>query len=1658
MIDNNNSPYYDDFDATKNFYQMLFRPGNVVQARELSQIQSLLQNQVSSFADHIFEDGIRIKGGEITLDSEVTYVKLDPTYAAVAIDVDDFDGTFIVGATSGARARVIAVADTSGSDPHTLMVKMLTGDSATTASAFTDGEDITTETTAVSATLISSAATGTGYVASINEGIFYIDGYFVRIEPQTLIVEKYSNTPTYRIGLTYTNTIITSDDDSSLLDPSLGSENFQAPGADRMKLSLTLSKKVLTFTDDVENASAIKFVELLRLENGIKTKENRYDVYSALEDTLAKRTYDESGNYEVKPFIISTDNHPSDTTKLQLSIQPGSAYIKGYEFRTISTEYVDIDKARTTQTDENREINGKFGNYCLVSNVANLFDVATLEEVDLLDDTVTNITNQTQYDAAKIGTANVRHFSYSSGTSPRVYKMYLFNIVTDSDKEFANVKSIWSTSYATGNYCDIDTTGQDGSGNAVLFSTGFNSLLFPAPQKSVSTLKPGGVTDTDFTTQRVFKNVTFTAGVAAINESGNNTFFGGSGALTDTIKNTHYTVVMNTVSNAGSTGYATGDYPTFLDAASRTITLSGGDQTATFDINDGVFAGIADIICTVNLNLKSEKVKTSNATTVSSVSLTSGVGDLAISDVYEIVEIRDTGDSDAVVTSSFTLNTGQKDNYYDHASIVLNSGASVVGPFDVDINYFSHSGTGYFSVDSYPIDYEDIPSYTSPTTGSKYRLTDVIDFRPRRTDGATTFDSAATGIDLILPNTNLDADYEFYLSRIDKLVLTSDRKFRVIAGVPALKPIQPPDDADSMTLATIYVPAYTFNRNEVIKKRVDNKRFTMRDIAGLAKRIKNIEYYTSLSMLETETKDMLILDSSGANRFKNGILVDTFVGHNIGDVANPDYACSMHKQAGLLLPSFTVDSIDFTLNTGNSLNVSKTGSLIHADFTEADFVKQVLASKSVSVNKFNVTTFIGSMALDPQTDDWMDTTVTADVSDNNNNVNDDWASGSGYGSDYLFWKLIWNGIENSMEQQTYHWGSTLNIYAKTLGELGTEVRDAGGSYKEQLSARNEAASAFYGYQNGQYAGSSGILEAERVFFDFVSGNYTASTNNASSTSIESNNRLIDANIIPYIRAKTVTFTVTGMKPSTRVYPFFDNTDVTAYVTPSGGSLGDPVYTDTNGSVTGTLAIPGGTFRTGDRLFRLIDSSSNDTTASSTIAEMTYSASGLLLTKDGGVTSTRPVTTVRQVQDSNQFGNTLNRDNVTSDYGGANWADPVAQTIYVDKKVYPNGVFITSTKLYFKTKDDTLPVRIQIRPTVNGIPHSNAILPFSEVTKQSSAVNISETGTSATTFTFPSPIYLEPGQTYALAIVSDSSDYEVFVAEMGQTVLDTDNNRITKQPYIGSFFASQNGTTWAPELNTDLKFEVMKADFTDSTPVEAHFDNVLPTSDVYFDVISIMHDSLEFGTAGNITWYYKRKDNTTSTMDTSWTQIPVGNDLPETAQKIVNSGTADTLLLRAVMTGTDDVFPVIDIERLSAKTIRHIINNDSTNETDASGGNATAKYITRRVILKDGLEADSLRVYLTADRPSGTSLQVYYKVLSNEDSTDFDDRPWVLMTEETDSTKLSTDTRLIELAYSADSITYDGYTDFKIFAIKVVMLSSNTSVVPYCRDIRALAVT
>lgn len=421
----NVQPYNDDFEQNaknNNYLKILFKPGFSVQARELTQIQSILQNQIKSFGDHIFADGSPVIGGNIALDNKVTYLKLDETYNSEDVELDLFVGQIILrDSDSLVQAKVLASYYPSGGTP-TLMVKYMSG------VEFSDGDVFKVAGTTTRAKLIDSSASGKGTVASINDGIFYVDGYFVTITPQTAVVAAYSQNANVKIGLEVNDDIVDYAVDSTLLDPAQDSFNYQAPGADRYQFSLTLSTRPLDTAVDES-----KFFELMRLENGAITKQVKYPIYSEIEKTLARRTYDESGDYTVIPFRASAGEAP-DANNYIINIEPGKAYVKGFEFETIGTFRMEVEKPREVGIDTRSlvdiDFDTSYGNYLKFkgvrgANVAAFINTDSLDTVDLHCVHAANVaadigsisSNNFVYANTKVGTARVRNIKRYSASS-----------------------------------------------------------------------------------------------------------------------------------------------------------------------------------------------------------------------------------------------------------------------------------------------------------------------------------------------------------------------------------------------------------------------------------------------------------------------------------------------------------------------------------------------------------------------------------------------------------------------------------------------------------------------------------------------------------------------------------------------------------------------------------------------------------------------------------------------------------------------------------------------------------------------------------------------------------------------------------------------------------------------------------------------------------------------------------------------------------------------------------------------------------------------------------------------------------------------------------------------------------------------------------------
>jgi hypothetical protein len=621
--------------------------------------------------------------------------------------------------------------------------------------------------------------------------------------------------------------------------------------------------------------------------DGKTIKKELYPDYAVLEDTLARRTYDESGNYTVTPFDISISDRGLSGDQLAYVLDAGKAYVFGYEFETQSPTRLVVDRARTTKAQTAQRIVSGYGQYLKVTLGGGTS--AAWSATDINGEPLVHLATSVTGEAfAGIGTARLNGIEYAN---PH-WNAYVYDISLTSTAGLTSVKSIYLSGYTGGGQQILSITG----GTAALYGDR-TGLVFPVPVGSAVS----AIDDVSYAITRQFPSIRFDAtGFARID-------------LATTLASNNRIVFPN----FGSMPFPDED---FMVIGPTGTVISG---TAS---RDGIDSKIVNIYCSVG-NFTGQVVSSLEAQFVSgdyakrtknlvteSITLSGTTAQFSydssinrhyllvngLADVQSIISV--TGSSGGVtsnMTSLFTLDGRQTDYQYDWSRIYLSAGltsTSVTGPYEVTLTRFEHTGNavGPFTVDSYA-DYDTVPSYTSKSTGKRYSLRDVLDFRPTRGVMGVAFGHTPPA------NTTVNDDsfaYTHYLPRTDKIVATRDRNFAVIEGVSDLNAPIPPDQADAMSLYTVTLNPYTFSPSDASIRFVENKRYTMRDIGQLERRIEGIENFTTLSLLEQEAKNRPIFDSNNIEIPKKGILVDQFRGHGIGDVEDPNYNVSIDFENG----------------------------------------------------------------------------------------------------------------------------------------------------------------------------------------------------------------------------------------------------------------------------------------------------------------------------------------------------------------------------------------------------------------------------------------------------------------------------------------------------------------------------------------------------------------------------------------------------------------------------------------------------------------------------------------------------------------------------------------------------------------------------------------
>ena len=322
-------------------------------------------------------------------------------------------------------------------------------------------------------------------------------------------------------------------------------------------------------------------------------------------------------------------------------------------------------------------------------------------------------------------------------------------------------------------------------------------------------------------------------------------------------------------------------------------------------------------------------------------------------------------------------------------------------------------------------------------------------------------------------------------------------------------------------------------------------------------------------------------------------------------------------------------------------------------------------------------------------------------------------------------------------------------------------------------------------------------------------------------------RIADVQIVPFMRSRIVNFSAKGLRPNTKMFAYFGNESVSDWVRPETsfsrfadvsqefgteysntteypsalGGKGD-LITDSKGELNGSFFIPNTSslrFRTGRQVFKLLDVSVNDESEAMSSTRATYTSTGTIETAQRTVRTTRVMDRIMGRQ------------------------DPLAQTFFIDQIENPNGIFLTKVRIFVESKDSVIPLQVQIRPVENGIPTTNIIpgaVKFvnpSDITTTTFDANttMSSVESNSTTVQFDEPIYLTSGEEYAVVLLAESVAYNVYVAETSQTIVGSRQDKVSRQPTLGSLFLSQNGSTWTPDQTKDLMFELDRAEFSSS---------------------------------------------------------------------------------------------------------------------------------------------------------------------------------------------------------------------------------------------------
>ena len=661
--------YKDDFNDSDGYYRILFNSGRSLQARELTQAQTIIQKQIERFGNNIFKEGAPVKPGGLSIDNSYEFVKLDATSSSTTATV----GTILTGATSGIKAEILQRVPALAGDPVTIYVRYVdTSASSTTTSTprFLAGESLGSGRIVQITNTTVNPAVGKGTRALIGDSIYFTQGFFVYTESQSAIISKYTDDPTTNVGFKIEQEVKSVDDDQQLYDNQGSSINTTAPGADRYCIKLRL-------TSDDQLTSDENFIHINTVKEGaiFAAVTAQQDLqYAIPRDMVATRIKENSGDYIVKPFRISFEEDSQDT-HLIMRASDGIAVVNGYRgARFTPTDF------RVPKPTSDIEVEGEFmpvdyGNFVDVNGDSAVGgpDIKTFEQQTLKD--------ARNFGGSSIGTARVRAV-HERGADLR---FHLFDIKMNTGQSFRNAKSIGTsgTSYFNPTQTTVNNIVlEDPTNNTLVFDTLRQRPRVLDPQQIEVQILRSGTTD-------------------------------GAGNFTVSIPTAYALTNVSDWLIFTSSGKVDNSTLGGLNTGSNTTTITGLPSAVAVKVY---------VYGVTSTPIVRAKTLAQNATVTTTIQTDAQTGekflDLTKPDIYKVNRVTLIDSDGADVSYKFKLDDGQRDNFYGLGRMVLQGGqAAPSGNVYVKFDHFNHGAGNFFAVNSYSgvVDYDEIPSFTRST-------------------------------------------------------------------------------------------------------------------------------------------------------------------------------------------------------------------------------------------------------------------------------------------------------------------------------------------------------------------------------------------------------------------------------------------------------------------------------------------------------------------------------------------------------------------------------------------------------------------------------------------------------------------------------------------------------------------------------------------------------------------------------------------------------------------------------------------------------------------------------------------------------------------------------------------------------------------------------